>query len=88
MTTRASSCFEGGIGGHGGLSVGIGWHGTAPTIDGSQVTDASALSGFTLGVPGAGGAKGLGGAPVANGASAGGDGAPGASGVAKAVMPL
>jgi hypothetical protein len=94
-----TSCFEGGIGGHGGsgggggggnggLSVGIGWRGTAPTVDGSQVTDASALSGFTLGVPGAPGAKGSGGQPVTNGASAGSDGATGTPGVAKAVMQL
>ena len=50
---------NGGQGGPGGLSLGIGYVGTPPTIDGAVVTQASTHSGITTGAAGSGGAGGL-----------------------------
>ena len=69
-----------GQGGPGGLSLGIGYVGTPPTIDGVIVTQASTQSGITIGATGSGGAGGLRGASATN--STGPAGALGASGPA------
>ncbi len=77
---------NGGQGGPGGLSLGIGYVGTPPTIDGAVVTQASTHSGITIGAPGAGGAGGLRGASAMNSTGpAGALGASGQPGVAAAV---
>ena len=70
----------------GGLSLGIGYVGTPPTIDGAVVTQASTHSGITIGAAGAGGAGGLRGASATNSTGpAGALGASGQPGVAAAV---
>ncbi len=77
---------NGGQGGPGGLSLGIGYVGTPPTIDGAVVTQASTHSGITIGAAGAGGAGGLRGASATNSTGpAGALGASGQPGVAAAV---
>jgi hypothetical protein len=77
---------NGGQGGPGGLSLGIGYVGTPPTIDGAVVTQASTHSGITIGAAGAGGAGGLRGASATNSTGpAGVLGASGQPGVAAAV---
>jgi hypothetical protein len=77
---------NGGQGGPGGLSLGIGYVGTPPTIDGAVVTQASTHPGFTIGAAGAGGAGGLRGASATNSTGpAGALGASGQPGVAAAV---
>jgi len=79
----------GGQGGAGGLSVGIGYCGTAPTVDGTVVPGAATLGGITLGTAGAGGAGGSGGAAATNSTDpAGANGASGPAGVAMAVRSL
>jgi uncharacterized membrane protein YgcG len=82
----ASAGGNGGQGGPGGLSLGIGYVGTPPTIDGALVTQASTHSGITIGAAGAGGAGGLRGASATNSTGpAGALGASGQPGVAVAV---
>ncbi len=82
----ASAGGNGGQGGPGGLSLGIGYVGTPPTIDGAVVTQASTRSGITIGAVGVGGAGGLRGASAMNSTGpAGALGAPGQPGVAAAV---
>jgi hypothetical protein len=77
---------NGGQGGPGGLSLGIGYVGTPPTIDGSVVAQASTHSGITIGAAGAGGAAGLRGASATSSTGpAGALGASGQPGVATAV---
>jgi hypothetical protein len=77
---------NGGQGGPGGLSLGIGYVGTPPTIDGAVVTQASTHSGITIGAAGAGGAAGLRGASATSSMGpAGALGASGQPGVATAV---
>jgi hypothetical protein len=80
---------SGGQGGAGGLSLGIGYCGTAPTVDGALVPGAASLGGVTLGTAGNGGTGGSGGAAATNSTDpAGGNGASGPAGVAKAVRSL
>jgi len=80
---------NGGQGGAGGLSLGIGYSGTAPTVDGSVVSGAASLGGITLGTAGAGGAGGSGGAAATNSTDpAGANGTSGPGGVAMAVRSL
>jgi hypothetical protein len=77
---------NGGQGGPGGLSLGIGYVGTPPTIDGAVVTQPSAHPGITIGAAGAGAAGGLRGASATNSTGpAGALGASGQPGVAAAV---
>jgi hypothetical protein len=77
---------EGAQGGPGGLSLGIGYSGTPPTIDGTVVTQATARTGITTGTPGAGGAGGARGPAAANSTgTAGTDGVSGLGGSAAAV---
>jgi hypothetical protein len=77
---------NGAQGGPGGLSVGIGYVGTPPTVDGVVVTQASTHSGITVGAAGAGGAGGLRGASATGSSGpAGALGASGQPGVAVAV---
>jgi len=77
---------NGGQGGPGGLSLGIGYVGTPPTVDGAVVTQASTHSGVTMGAAGAGGAGGFRGASATNSTGpAGALGGPGQPGVAAAV---
>jgi hypothetical protein len=77
---------NGGQGGPGGLSLGIGYVGTPPTIDGAVVTQASTHPDITIGAAGAGGAGGLRGASATN--STGPAGALGASGQAGAAAAV
>jgi hypothetical protein len=85
----AGSGGNGGQGGAGGLSLGIGYCGTAPTVDGALVPGAATLSGVTLGTAGAGGTGGSGGAAATNSTDpAGANGAAGPAGVAMAVRSL
>ncbi|MDP9149453.1 MAG: DUF1565 domain-containing protein [Myxococcota bacterium] len=77
---------NGGQGGPGGSSVGIAYMGAPPTVDGVVFTQASSVSGISVGGAGAGGAGGLRGASAANSTGlAGAVGAPGQAGVAAAV---
>jgi len=80
----------GGGGGAGGVSVGIGYFGAAPIVDGTTVTNATTQPGVTSGIAGAGGAAGPPGAAGA-GSPAGlvGDpGTKGSDGIAGAVIAL
>jgi len=80
---------NGGQGGPGGLSLGVGYTGTAPTINGAVVSQAASYAGITLGTAGAGGASGSRGAAAADSTGTGGvDGIPGPSGLAAAVGAL
>jgi hypothetical protein len=80
---------NGGQGGAGGLSLGIGYCGTAPTVGGAVVSGAASLGGVTLGSAGAGAAGGSGGAAATNSTDpAGANGASGPAGVAMAVRSL
>jgi hypothetical protein len=80
---------NGGQGGPGGLSLGIGYYGTAPTIDGTVISRAASLAGVTLGNAGSGGAGGSKGAAASDSTGpAGADGAPGQTGIAAAVESL
>ena len=80
---------SGGGGGAGGISAGILYKGTAPSIDGASAQGADTLPIVTLGSKGAAGSRGLGGDAArltAPASRAGLDGTPGAVGAAKAVM--
>jgi hypothetical protein len=80
---------NGGQGGPGGLSLGVGYCGTAPTIDGTVVPQATNLAGITVGPPGSGGAVGAGGPTATNGTGQPGQpGGAGPDGVAMAVRSL
>jgi hypothetical protein len=80
---------DGAQGGPGGLSLGIGYSGTPPTIDGTVVTQATTRSGVTTGTVGAagnGGARGP--AAASSTGTAGTDGVWGLGGSAAAVESL
>ena len=80
---------NGAQGGPGGLSLGIGYIGAPPTIDGSAVTQVASRAGIVLGSAGMGGAGGIKGAAASSSTGpAGADGAPGQAGLAAAVEPL
>jgi hypothetical protein len=80
---------NGAQGGPGGLSLGIGYSGSAPTIDGVLVVQAASQSGVMLGTAGVGGAGGFKGAAASNSTGpAGADGVPGQNGVVIAVRQL
>jgi hypothetical protein len=81
----------GGGGGAGGSSLGIGYTGVAPKIDGQAVDEAEVRSGISVGARGAGGAAGMGGAGYTAGlpnSDSGGNGTAGADGAAKAVLKV
>jgi len=79
----------GGGGGAGGLSVGILWTGTAPTLDGKVVPAAVSYDGIVVapkgGDPGAGGQAG---GVVVAGAVSGDPGTPGRAGLAQAIFGI
>lgn len=82
---------NGAQGGAGGMSLGIGFVGTAPTVEGSPVTSGPSLSGVVVGVAGTGGGPGGGGLPAATSVGQpqpGTGGSPGSPGVAQAVLGL
>ncbi len=68
----------GGGGGAGGLSASVYWTGTAPVINGSSVSSAATLAGFTFGTAGTPGLLGSGATAVGGGVG-GENGTPGAS---------
>jgi hypothetical protein len=80
---------NGAQGGAGGLSLGIGYVGAPPTIDGAVVTQANTHSGITIGAAGAGGAGGLRGASATSSTgpagALGGSGPPGVAAAVEAV---
>jgi hypothetical protein len=80
---------NGAQGGPGGLSLGIGYLGTAPTIDGTSVSQATTQTGITTGTAGIGGTMGVGGPPAAVGlGQPGADGTAGTDGISRAVQSL
>ncbi len=76
-----------GGGGAGGLSLGIGYTGNAPVIEGAPVVDATKLRSVSLGYPGRGGAVGASRECLQN-ASATCDSGPARDGVSRAVFAL
>jgi hypothetical protein len=71
------------------LSLGIGYSGTPPTIDGAVVSQAATYAGITSGAAGTGGAGGSKGAAASMSTGPTGvDGASGTNGTAAAVGPL
>jgi hypothetical protein len=80
---------NGAQGGPGGLSVGIGYAGTAPTFDGGPVSPAQTPARILVGRAGAAGTSGLGGPAAATGVGQpqpGADGPAGLAGAAQAVL--
>ncbi len=80
---------NGGQGGPGGLSLGIGYTGTAPTFDGNAVGPGPTLPRVLVGRAGAAGPKGLAGPAAATNVGqpqAGADGPAGLAGIAQAVL--
>jgi hypothetical protein len=72
----------------GGISAGIAYSGTSPTIDGTPTPSAATLAIVTLGTAGNAGAGGDGGAAAVGSTNIGNPGLPGAPGVAHAVVQI
>jgi hypothetical protein len=88
-TGGAGAGGNGAQGGPGGLSLGIGYSGAPPTIDGALISQAASHADITLGSAGMGGAGGSKGAAASSSTGpAGADGAPGQTGIAAAVESL
>jgi hypothetical protein len=71
------------------MSLGIGYVGSPPTLDGSVVPQAASRAGIVLGSAGMGGTGGTRGAAASSSTGpAGADGAPGQAGIAAAIQEL